>query len=556
MVGNLLSAKKMISLDIGSGTVKAVELRRTRNSVVIDRVAVKRIPFVESETSEARTATVIETIQSLLKENKISAKKAIFGLPGHQVFVRKMRLPIAPEDRLAKIIAYEARHQIPFPLDKIQLDYQISQIPESTEVEVLLVGSKKESIAEYIEFLSKTGIKPLFLDVTPVALYNFHKYIDPTPSEEAIALMNIGASATDISIIRNGKLSFTRTAPIGGIEITRGIASTLNISLNEAEDIKINEGKAPLELELFEESEAGNETKQREKLIQDAVGSALEKLIGEIRRTFDYYISQPDGIAIGRIILSGGTSKLPGIAQFLEMKIGTTVQLVQDYPTWQGLTELRDSYSDQLPFLTTCVGLALRGLPKVTELIKVDFLPEEIKSVREFSAKRIELAIATGLLAAIIFTGAQFGGNELKQKQEAISLLNQKALASKAGYDKYQKINQKKDNLVKQYDNLSLVIANRTYWLDKLVKLNQMTPVDVWFTKITGGADYTLIIEGKALREDSVVDFGNRLNNPANKHHFKKSSLDEMKTQTDDRLGKPVTVFRFTVQCKPPTEKS
>jgi type IV pilus assembly protein PilM len=555
MLADLFRAKKAVAIDIGSWTVKAVELTRTRTGVEIGRVAVKEIPLVESDTQEAHAAAIIETITSLIKENRFAAKKAIFGLAGHQVFVRKLRLPAASEDRLVKLIAYEARQQIPFPLDKIQLDYQVNPIPESTEVEVLLVGSKKDSIAEYTNFLSKTGIKPLYLDVTPVALFNFHKLIDPTPTEEAIALLNIGASTTDISIVRSGKLSFTRTAPLGGIEITRGIAAALNISVAEAEQIKITEGKAEAEFEMFVESGELDAAQQREKMITAAVTTAVDKLVGEIRRTFDYYISQPDGIAIGQIILSGGTAKLPGIDRFLELKLGTAAILIQNYPTWQAFTELRDRYAEELPFVTTCAGLALRGLASIPETIQVDFLPTEMKSVREFSAKRVEVAIATALLAVIIFLGSRFGGTEIDLKEQAIDLLNKKALASKVGYDRYQKVNKKNDELVKKYENLIMVINARTYWLDKLVKLNQMIQkdaYDVWFTKVIGNADYTLIIEGKSLTNNSVIVLGEKLGNKVNAHHFKKTSLDMMREVQDDRLGKPVTNFRFKVECVPP----
>jgi type IV pilus assembly protein PilM len=554
MLANLFSAKKAIAIDIGTGTIKAIELRKTRSGVEIGRIFLKEIPFVETDTPEARTAAVIETVTALIKENRFSVKKAIFGLAGHQVFVRKLRLPQASEDRLAKIITYEARQQIPFPLDKIQLDYQVSPIPDSTEVEVLLVGSKKDSIAEYTNFLSKTGIKPLYLDVTPVALFNFQKLVDSTSNEEAVALINIGASATDISIVRNRKLSFTRTAPLGGIELTRGIATALNVSLSEAERIKVTEGKAEAEFELYAESEELDAAKQREKTVNAAVAAGLEKLVGEIRRTFDYYISQPDGIGIGQIILSGGTSKLPGIDRFLEMKIGTSVVLIQNYPTWQMFTELRDNYADLLPFVTTCVGLALRGLPTVENTIKVDFLPSEMKSVREFSAKRIEVGIATALLAAIIFIGSRFGGNEIEMKRQAIELLNQKAIASKGGYEKYQKINIKNEALVKKYQDLMIVIGGRTFWLEMIAKLNSMAPVDVWFTKITANPDYTLVIEGKALTSNSVVElgkkFGNRNNSP---RWFKSAKLDLMRDNVpDERLGKPVAIFRFVIQCTPP----
>lgn len=551
MLADFLSAKRTVGIDIGTGTVKAVELQQTRTGVDVNKVAVKEIPFSESETPETRTATILQTVSSLLKENRISTKRLIFGLAGHQVFIRKLRLPAASEERLAKIITYEARQQIPFPLDRIQLDYQVTPIPDTTEVEVLLVGSKKDSISEYMNFLRKINLKPVYLDVTPVALYNFHKIVDPTPTEEAVALINLGASTTDISIVRGGMLSLTRTAPHGGNDITRGIAAALNISLAEAEAIKIKEGKVGFEFEeLIEETGGLNEEQQREKNITAAISSALDKLVGEIRRTFDYYISQPDGIAVGKIILSGGTSKLLGIDRFMEMKLGTTVQLIQNYPTWQSFGELRNANVDQLPFLTTCIGLALRGTTNVLGTIKVDFLPAGLKSVREFSAKRIEVAIATAILAIIIFLGSRFGAAEIDLKQQAIDLLKTRALASRTGYEKYQKLNKTKEDLRKKYENLIVVLGARTYWLDISAKLSKMTPVDMWFTKVIGNSDYTMIIEGKSLTNTSVTVLAENFGR--NPHYFKSATLEMMREVTDEKLGKPVTVFRFKLECNPP----
>jgi type IV pilus assembly protein PilM len=212
---DIFPEKSYIGIDVGSQWVKAVELRKGKGGYVVSKVVRKEIIAPESDTPEQRQKASAATVAALLKENGLANTKVVLGLPGYQIFVRKMRLPAATEDRLSKIIVYEARQQIPFPLDKIQLDYNVKPIPDSSEVEVLLVGSKKEIVADYMKFIRLAGLNPKYLDVTPGALFNFHKYIDPALSEETTALINIGAATTDISIARDGWLSFTRTAPVG-----------------------------------------------------------------------------------------------------------------------------------------------------------------------------------------------------------------------------------------------------------------------------------------------------------------------------------------------------
>jgi type IV pilus assembly protein PilM len=553
---DIIPEKSFIGIDVGSQWIKAVEIRKGKGGYVVTKVVRKEVMTPESDTPEQRQKAAIATVTALLKENGLPGKKVVLGLPGYQIFVRKMRLPAATEDRLAKIIVYEARQQIPFPLDKIRLDYHVKPIPDTPEVEVLLVGSKKEIVADYMKFIKGANLNPKYLDVTPVALFNFHKYIDPTLAEEATALINIGAATTDISIVRDGWLSFTRTAPVGGNDLTRNIARALNIDFAAAEKLKLKHGRIPLEYEIalgIEESGGSEEDTK----VRQAITTGLDRLVGEIRRTFDYYISQPDGVTISRVVLSGGGSLLQNIDGYIGEKLAVPVITIKNQPTWARMEELKDQFGEELSWVTTAVGLALTSAPKVPDLIRVDFLPQEAKDIRNFQEKRLQISIAALLLIIVIVIGSMFGTDEIAIKRQQTTDLRNETNKLKTGKDQYDKLINQKEELVKVYDDLRLVVGKRDYWLDILAELNKITPSDVWFTKITSTVDYKLTIEGKSLSEGSVSAFATSLGKDTT--YVQDSSgtglvkfVSLSPPVLDPRLDKTVTSFIFEITCKPP----
>ena len=390
---DIVPETSFVGVDIGSSWIKAVEIKRGLGGFTVSKMARKQVEIPETDVPEERQKALFNSVNSLLKENGMASRNVVVGLPGYQVFVRKLRVPATTDDRLGKIILYEARQQIPFPIDKIQIDYHLKPIPDTNELEVLLVGSKKDIIAEQMNSYRKSGLKLKYLDVTPVALFNFQKCIDATLDQEATALINIGAATTDISFVREGLLSFTRTAPVGGNDLTREITKVFGCEFNKAEELKLKYGQAPLEFELdlgLDEPDSGaGSDKDYRKRVGQAITPALDRLINEIRRTFDYYISQPDGVAIGRVVLSGGTSLLPKLDEFLIEKLATPVVLINKFPDWQNIKNAPEQFGDEVSWYTTALGLALHSIPKIPNLIRVDFLPQDLKDIRNFKEKTV-----------------------------------------------------------------------------------------------------------------------------------------------------------------------
>lgn len=553
---DIIPETSFIGLDIGTRWIKAVEIKKGKGGYHISKIARKEIIDIKSDNPEQSNQACIATINALLKENNFSNRKIVSGLPGHQVFFRKMILPATTDTQLSKIIFYEARQQIPFPLDKIQLDYHIKPIPDSSEVEVLLIGSKREIITEHMKFIRSAGIGIKYEDVTPLALFNFHKYIDPDIANETIALINIGAATTDISIVNVGWISFCRTAPVGGNDLTRNIAKALNIDFTQAEQIKLQQGRIPLEYEISlgidESGDSGDDIK-----IRQALTTGLDRLVGEIRRTFDYFISQPDGVAINRVILSGGTSLLPNIEGYISEKLAIPVSLIQQQENFQQMPELADQYRNELPWITTAVGLALRSVPKASNLIRVDFLPPEMKNIRDFKEKRLQIAIASVLLLLIIYIGSLFGSDEIIYKQQLATDLLTRASRADTGYRTYTELMSRKDNITEAYEDLFLVIGKRGYWLRILSELNRITPVDIWLTRLQCTADFKLIIDGRSLSDGAIADFAKALGESryVEKDEQQNALVKPVFISTpaiDPRLDRTVTTFTFEVTLRPP----
>ncbi len=579
---DIIPETSFIGIDIGSSWVKAVELKKGFGGYAISKVARKQIATPETDTPEERQKASISAVTSLLRENGMTGRNVVVGLPGYQIFVRKMRVPDAGGDRIGKIVQYEARQQIPFPLEKITLDFHYKPIADSNEVEVLLVGSKKEIIAEYMGWYRKSGLKLKYLDVSPVALYNFQKYIDPALGDEATALINIGAATTDISIVRDGELGFTRTAPVGGNDITRNITKYLETDFARAEELKLQFGRVPLDYEVSLGLDEGGSAEEQS--VSKAVVAGLDRIVNEIRRTFDYYISQPDGVAIGRVVISGGTSLLKNIEGFLSEKLAIPVTTVSSMETWSNLKQAQDKFAEDIPWCTTAIGLALRSAPKIPNITRVDFLPQDLKNIRNFNQKRLQILIAAILMFVVVYAGSLVGGSKISQLTSQANELKSKAQQVKSGKTQYDSLLKKKDDMAKVYTGLQLVVGKRDYWMNALAEINQKLPADLWITKLQAYQDYEqkqtgtgvtgmisnlvgsspsgpqwkMVIEGKTTRQGAVTDLANNLQS-AKFMSYNKDGKPELRTTfistsptRDSRLGVDVTSFTFEIICKPP----
>ena len=232
----------LIGLDIGSHSVKVVELRPSRNGHALANLGVAPLPpdaIVDGAILNA--GAVVEAIRALLANNNIRTRDVAASVSGHSVIIKKISLPAMTKEELEEQIQWEAEQYIPFDINDVNIDFQIlsSEFESDGKMDVLLVAAKKEMVSEHVHVINEAGLRPLIIDVDAFAVETmFERGYTPNPNE-AFALVNAGASVINISVIRNNLPSFTRDIASGGKQYTEEIQKTLHIGFQEAESIKM-----------------------------------------------------------------------------------------------------------------------------------------------------------------------------------------------------------------------------------------------------------------------------------------------------------------------------
>jgi type IV pilus assembly protein PilM len=282
----------MVGLDIGSYGVRAVELRRSGDSLVLTGFGRARIESPE---------VLEDTILQVLADAGIKTRRCVTAVTGRAVIVRQVPMMPLPDAELKQAIRYEADKYIPFEVDEVILDCQRIEEPMPGEqMRVVLVAVKRTMIEEHVAMLDRLGLQPAVIDVDVFALGNAFEARNERlgiNDEEVRGLVDIGASKTNINIMRGSTCSFTREIYLAGNDLTEAVAKRF--------------GEDPADVERMKEDPGGAlET------MQDAIVSVLEDIGSEIRLSFDYHENQFDQ-EVKEVYLSGGSVLFPGIDRML-----------------------------------------------------------------------------------------------------------------------------------------------------------------------------------------------------------------------------------------------
>ena len=315
----LWSKKKgVIGLDIGSSSIKLVELNEGKNGFKLQNLAISPLPpeaIVDGSLMDS--VTIIDTIRELTANTKTKTKDVVISISRHSVIVKKINLPFMTEAELEESIQWEAERYIPFDINDVNIDFQIlGSGPGNPEVmDVILVAAKKDIINDYISVIIESGLNPVIIDVDAFALENMLAINYEIEKEEIIAIANVGASTTNINIIKNNVSAFTRDIFKGGNQVTEEIQRQLHIDYEEAEKIKVGS-------KVDTTSQA---------IIQDVFKTASESLAMEIGSSLDFYQSTTTYEKINKFYLSGGGSKVKDFDLILQQQIGIPVEIVNPF---------------------------------------------------------------------------------------------------------------------------------------------------------------------------------------------------------------------------------
>lgn len=377
----MFGSKPVVGLDIGSSKVKAVQLKKVGNKYEIERFGVADVyPGGDRSASQASTFELkANAARQALENGRISAKYAVSAVAGESIIVRYIQMIEMLEEELKKALRYEAEEYLPFALDEVNIDSVVLG-PSATpgKLDVLLVCARKDLINEHYQIIRSLGLTPLVIDVEGFAFLNaFEACYKPT-SSDCFALVNVGAETTNINIYIGGTSRFSRDIAIAGNAITAAIMNKTGVPFAKAEQVKRavgapaqeakeadGEGESSListirgTVERITGTDLGDDSLESNSA--KAIGQTLEQLIGEVRRSIQFFENQAGGATVTRVFLGGGTARMKNLPEFLSAGLQLPVEIVDPLRTVAvGREVKRELVEEHREQLAVGIGLALR----------------------------------------------------------------------------------------------------------------------------------------------------------------------------------------------------
>lgn len=341
--------KNLAGVDIGTSAVKVASLRKAGEKYTVEALGLESLPN-DSIVDGAIISklTVSEAIDRLFKGNEIGQDRIATSICGHSVIVKKITVPEQSKRELAESIQWEAEQYVPFDISEVNIDYQLLKRGlGGNRMEVLLVAAKRDKITDHTSVLSMAGKRPVVVDIDAFALQNVYE-INYHPEETLMAaLLDVGSSMINVNIVRGSEFLFTRDIAMGGSLFTEHLQRELNVSHEEAEQLK--RGECP-----------DGETREA---VERVLAEVSEILTLEVEKTFDFFKSTSDVSDIREVYLSGGACRTEGLRELLEEKLEMPVaflepfkniEVSEDKVSPEYITEMATDFA-------VAVGLALRA---------------------------------------------------------------------------------------------------------------------------------------------------------------------------------------------------
>ena len=346
----LSSAPPLIGVDIGSSSIKLVELSGSRGNPRLERYAIELLPrgaVVDGNIDDIEA--VAEALRRAWRKSGFRIKHVAMALPAAAVITKRIALPAnLRDDELEMQVESEASQYIPFALDEVSLDFQVlGPAANSTEeIDVLIAASRLEKVEDRVAVAQAAGLKPVVMDIESYALRaSVERLIWQLPNEGqgvVVAVFYIGASATALTVMHDGEAIYEREQPFGGQQLTSDIARTYGIPVEEAEQKK-RAGDLPANFEA------------------EVLRPFIETTITEVTRSLQFFFTSTPFTRVDQIMLAGGSAVLPGLPEALMERAQVPAVVVMPFKGMEVAPSVRDKQLRlDAPALLTPCGLALR----------------------------------------------------------------------------------------------------------------------------------------------------------------------------------------------------
>jgi len=353
MFGKLITKKKppILGIDLSASSVKVLELSMAGEHYRVERYAVEPMPqnaMVEHSITEVEQ--VAQAMSRAVKRSGSRLKHVALAVPGSHVISKVVSMPGGMSDReLQTQIEMEADRHIPYPLDEVNMDFQVlgTTSEGADQMNVLLAACRKEIVDDYVAVANVAGLTPLVIDIETYSMENAYGLIASNMAgggmEKTVAVMDVGATTTTINVMHNGRSVYTRDHTFGGRQLTEEIQRRYGLSYEEAGLAK-KQGGLPDNYQT------------------DVLRPFMEAMCQEIMRALQFFYSSSPFNSVDQIILAGGCAQISGIDELVAARVGVPTTIANPFSTMSLSSRIKPQMlSADAPSLMVSCGLAMRG---------------------------------------------------------------------------------------------------------------------------------------------------------------------------------------------------
>ena len=480
--------QRVIGLDIGTHAVSATELRLGRGG----QVTISRFGQVAIRPGAVKSGEVIDTaevsaaIKRLWREGGFTSKQVIVGVGNQRVVVRPTEMPAMEMEDLRSAVEFQAQELIPIPLDQVILDYQVLERfinhDGAEMLKVLIVAARRDMVSNVMSAVGDAGLEATLVDLVPFAL--LRSLVDLSAFNElevadayGEAIISFGAGITTMVVHEFGIPRFIRTLGIGSHEITQAIADDLEVSLDEAEGLKRQVSIGIRGIEAVDRAAA-------------AINSRLDPFIEEVKDSLEFHTSQASSARLGRVIVTGGGRRVPGLIERLESGLGCEVVVGAPFARFEmgrlNLTPDQLRVAEDLAAVS--LGLALAGRPVERGARRLTLMPPEVNERKE--QRRNAVLVGAGVL--VFGAGLFWMGQSRQSKADEAEARSQREQAIVVDLQEQVTLLQPVALFEAEVDNRQALIEQSLQhdvtWTKLIQEVATVMPDDVWIDTFVGSA--------------------------------------------------------------------
>jgi len=466
-------------IDIGKCALKALRCRMSGEPRKVTAEAFDYIeyPMLLSQPEADATELVREALAQFVARNKLKGDKVAVSVAGQLGLTKFIKLPPIEAKKIPDIVKYEARQQIPFPLEQVVWDWQrlaggIEEGGFVVDAEVALFAIKSEQIARSLAPLTQAGIEVDILQMAPVALANMVMFdqlpdlatIDPEKPPASTVLVSMGVDASDI-VVTNGLRIWQRSMSIGGSSFTKALVKEMKLTFAKAEHLKRNAVRAEDPRAVFA-----------------AMRPVFNEFSSELQRSLNYFTGADRTATIGKVLLLGNAAKLRGLSDFVAKQLQLDVQRLEHFRGLEGQGVLQASaFRENRLAFGTAYGLAVQTAG--VGGIHTNLLPRQILTDRIIESKKpwAAAALLGLLLAALVsFAGTYSAWTTFAPSlySGAFAQADQAKQRSQTAISALEEVKQQQQAAADQQKYLVMVKSRRFQALDMMRAVESLLPRD------------------------------------------------------------------------------